>query len=160
MADKFKELFEEARDSGVDADWVDKFEQTFEASGLRKDNQAIKDRWIAVSEENKALKTGLLQTRFTELGIKLNPSILALPDTLNPADPDNVRTWAIASGLIEDTPTTPITERATHDRIAAAANETTNHTIPSVDDLDPTKLSEDDFYKLAGQREAAIKAKL
>lgn len=158
MSDKFKELFEEARNSGVDSDWVDRFETTFEASGLRKDNQSIKDRYQTTLEENKTLKAGLLKTRFTELGIKLDPSILALPDTLNPADADNVKTWAVASGLIEDTPTTPPAERATHDRIAAASNEGGVSTVPALQDLDPSKLDEETFWQKAMERESALKS--
>lgn len=157
MADKFKELFEDARNSGVDSDWVDKFESTFEASGLRKDNLAAKERLQAITDENKTLKSGLLKTRFSELGIKLNPDILTLPDTLNPADADGVKTWAVSVGLVEDTPTTPVPERATHDRIANASNEGTVTSIPSLEDLDPSKLTEDEFYRKAAAREAAMR---
>ncbi len=160
MADKFKELFEEARNSGVDADWVDRLETTFEASGLRKDNVAIKTQLQTLIDENKTYKSGLLKTRFSELGIKINPDILSLPDTLNPADPETVKTWAITAGLIEDTPTTTPDSRSTHDRIASASNEGSTTTIPSLEDLDPTKMSEDEFYKKASVREAALKARL
>ncbi len=158
MSDKFKELFEEARNSGVDSEWVDRFESTFEASGLRKDNVAIKERFQAAAEENKTLKSGLLKTRFSELGIKLNPDILSIPDTLNPADADNVKTWAVQSGLIEDTPTTPPAERETHDRIAAASNEGSAKPIPSASDL--ANMSEEEFWRQAPAREAALKSKL
>ncbi len=155
MSDKFKELFEEARNSGMDSEWVDRFENTFEASGLRKDNVAIKERFQTVAEENKTLKSGLLKTRFSELGIKLNPDILSLPDDLNPADADGVKTWAVASGLIEDTPTTPVADRQVHDKIANASNEGSATTIPSASDLN--SMSEEEFWKQAPVREAALK---
>ncbi len=156
MADKFTELFEEARNSGVDSSWVDRFESTFEASGLRKDNLAVKERYQATLDENKTLKSGLLKTRFSELGIKIDPSILALPDTLNPADAENVKAWAVTAGLIDDLPTTPPAERATHDRIAAATNEGSVSNLPPI----TPEMDEEAFWKAAQAREQALKSQI
>lgn len=156
MADRFSELFEEARDSGVDPNWLEKLQTTFEASPLRAEIKASKEEAKRLREEAQTLRQGLLKDRFSGLGIKLNPSVLNIPDDLNPADVENVKTWAVSMGLIEDAPTTPPAERAAHDRIAQASTETTTN-IPSLDDLDPNKLSEDDFYRLAAAREAALK---
>ena len=156
MSDKFTQLFEEARNSGVDPDWVDKFATTFEASGLRKDNQTIKEENRLLRETANKLKTGLLKDRFTTMGITISPSILNIPEELDPSDPDKVQSWAEEMGLIAKTETTSTDERATHDRIAVASNEGNVATIPTNDDL--KNLSEEEFWKQAQIREAAIKA--
>lgn len=154
MSDKFKELFEEARNSGVDSDWVDKFETTFEASGLRKDNQTIKEENRLLRETSTKLRTGLLSDRFDKLGIKISPTILNIPDDLDPSDPEKVQTWAEEMGLITKKETTPPSERAIHDRIAGASNEGGNTAAINPNDLDPSKMSEADFYKAARAIEA------
>lgn len=156
MSDKFRQLFEEARNSGVDPDWVDKFENTFEASGLRKDNQTIKEENRLLRETANKLKTGLLQDRFKSMGVTISPSILNIPDELDPSDPEKVQSWAEEMGLITKQETTPPAERQTHDRIAAASNEGNVSIVPTVDDI--SNLPEDEFWKVAAQREAAIKA--
>lgn len=160
MSDKFKQLFEEARNSGVDSEWVDKFENTFEASGLRKDNVTIKEENRLLRETATKLKSGLLKDRFEKIGITISPSVLNIPDDLDPSDPEKVQSWAEEMGLITKQETTPPSERQTHDRIAAASNEGNQTIVPSIDDLDPTKLSEEEFWQKAQAREAAIKAKL
>ena len=156
MSDKFRQLFEEARGSGVDPEWVDKFESTFEASGLRKDNQAIKDENRLLRETASKLKSGLLKDRFERIGITISPSILNIPDDLDPSDPEKVQSWAEEMGLITPKETTPPAERETHDRIAAASNEGTVTSIPSNADIQ--NLGEDEFWRVAAAREAAIKA--
>lgn len=156
MSDKFRQLFEEARNSGVDPDWVDKFENTFEASGLRKDNQTIKEENRLLRETANKLKTGLLQDRFKSMGVTISPSILNIPDELDPSDPEKVQSWAEEMGLITKQETTQPAERQTHDRIAAASNEGNVSIAPTIDDI--SNLPEDEFWKVAAQREAAIKA--
>lgn len=159
MTDRFSDLFEEARDSGkVDETWLERFQTTFEASPLRQEIKATKDENKTLREQSKTLRTGLLKDRFSTLGIKISPDVLNIPDDLNPADPEGVKTWAVSMGLVEDAPTTDPATRATHDRIANASNEGGNTQIPSLEDLDPTKMSEDEFYRKAAAREAAIKS--
>lgn len=156
MSDKFKQLFEEARNGGMDPEWVDRFENTFEASGLRKDNQAIKDENRLLRETATKLKSGMLKDRFEKIGITISPSILNIPDELDPSDPEKVQTWAEEMGLIVKQETTPPAERQTHDRIAAASNEGNETTTPSISDIQ--NLGEDEFWRVASAREAAIKA--
>lgn len=157
MSDKFKQLFEEARANGVDSEWVDRFETSFEASGLRKDLNTTKEENRALRETAKTLRTGLLKDRFTKFGITVSPEILNIPDDLNPADEGTVKDWAESMGLLAKTPTTPEPERATHDRIAAASNEGGQPSI-GLDDLDPTTMSEEEFYQKAAAREQALRA--
>lgn len=159
MSDKFKQLFEEARANGVDPDWVDRFETSFEASGLRKDLNTTKEENRALRETAKSLRTGLLKDRFTKFGITVSPDILNIPEDLNPTDEDTVKDWAVNMGLLANTPSTPEPERATHDKIAAASNEGGQPSI-SLADLDPTKLSEDEFYEKALAIQAQIKKTL
>lgn len=156
MSDKFKQLFEEARNSGVDSEWVDRFENTFEASGLRKDNVTIKEENRLLRETATKLKSGLLKDRFEKIGITISPNVLNIPDDLDPSDPEKVQSWAEEMGLVTKQETTPPVERATHDRIAAASNEGNVTSIPSNADIQT--MGEDEFWKQAAAREAAIKA--
>lgn len=156
MADKFTELFEEARNSGLPDDWVDRFQNTFEASGLRKDNLSIKEENRLLRERTQNLQAGLLRDRFAKLGITINPDYIKVPDDLDPANEEGVQEWAVKAGLITQPETTPSSERQTHDRIAAASNEGNVTTTPSLSDIN--NLGEDEFWKVAEQREAAIKA--
>lgn len=156
MADKFTELFEEARNSGLPDDWVDRFQTTFEASGLRKDNLSIKEENRLLREQKQVLQAGLLRDRFNKLGITINPDYIKVPDDLDPANEEGVQEWAVKAGLITQTETTEPAERQTHDRIAAASNEGTQTTVPSISDLQ--NLPEEEFWKQAAAREAAIKA--
>lgn len=156
MLDKFTQLFEEARNSGVDPEWVDRFSSTFEASGLRKDNQTIKEENRLLRETADKLKAGLLKDRFGQMGITISPSVLNIPDELDPSDPEKVQSWAEEMGLIAKKETTQPEERATHDRIAAASNEGNVSVTPTLQDL--TNLPEEEFWKQAQIREAAIKA--
>lgn len=158
MSDKFKQLFEEARNSGMDPDWVDKFENTFEASGLRKDNQTIKEENRLLRETTSKLKSGMLKDRFKDMGITLNPAILGqdVLDQLDPSDPEKVQTWAEDMGLVTKTETTPPADRQVHDRIAAASDSGNVSISPTIQDIN--NLSEEEFWKVAQQREADIKA--
>lgn len=157
MSDKFKALFEEARQSGLPDEWVDRFEESFEASGLRKDLKATQDQARQLMEQNKAMRTGLLGDRFAKLGITISPKVLNIPDDLDPTDEEKVTTWAQEMGLVEKKETTPPAERAVHDRIAAASNEGGNTATPTLQDFDPTKLSEAEFWEKAQAYEAAQK---
>ncbi len=156
MSDKFKQLFEEARDSGMDPDWVDKFENTFEASGLRKDNQTIKEENRLLRETASKLKSGLLKDRFTKMGITLSPSVLNIPDDLDPSDDEKFQSWAEEMGLVTKQETTPPAERQVHDRIAAASDSGNVATTPSISDIQ--NLPEEEFWKVAEAREAALRA--
>lgn len=157
MSDKYSQLIQEARESGEIPDsWLERIESTYETSGLRTDLKATREAYQKTLDENRTLKSGVLASQFKSLGIGLNPKVLQIPDELDPTDSDKVSEWAQEMGLIPKQETTPVTERATHDRIAAASNESTATVIPSASDIQ--NLSEDEFWKQAAAREAAIKA--
>lgn len=156
MADKFESLFEEARNSGLPEDWVDRFQTTFEASGLRKDNLTVKEENRLLREQTTKLQAGLLRDRFTKLGITANPDYVKVPDDLDPANEDGVKEWAVKAGLLTAKPTTEPEIRATHDRIAAATNE---GNVPSVPVIDPN-MSEEAFWAAAQAREQALNSKI
>ena len=157
MSDKYTQLLQEARESGEIPDsWLERIESTYEASGLRTDLKATREAYQKTLEENRTLRSGVLQSQFQKLGIGLNPKVLNIPEELDPTDPDKVQSWAEEMGLITKTETTEPSERATHDRIAAASNEGHIPNTPSLDDI--SNLPEEEFWKVAAQREAAIKA--
>lgn len=157
MSDKYTQLIQEARESGEIPDsWLERIETTYEASGLRTDLKATREAYQKTLDENRTLRSGLLADRFKSIGITISPTVLNIPDTLDPTDTDKVSEWAQEMGLIPKQETTPPAERATHDRIAAASNEGNATVIPSVSDIQ--NLPEEEFWKQAAAREAAIKA--
>lgn len=153
MADKFEELFEEAMTSGkVDSEWLDRFRSNFEASPLRNEIKSLKEREKALREQATQYRNGLLQDKFSKLGITISPSILNIPEELNPADDDGFKDWAVKSGLVKDEPTTPEPERAVHDRIAAVSNESSPAGIDNTALLNTD--NEEEFWRLAMQRQS------
>ena len=158
--DKYEALINKMKESGEVPEWVlDEVQSTYEASGLRTDLKNLKDQYTKTLEENTSLRTGLLADRFKSLGITISPSILQIPSDLPVTDPEKVQSWAEEMGLIAKTETTPASEREVHDRIAATSDEGGNNSLPSVNDLDPTKMTEAEFYEKARLIEAARLAK-
>lgn len=149
MSDKFTELFTEAKAAGIDPEWLTRLEKSFEASGLRQDLKDTRDKYAAAMADNRTLRTGLLNGEFTKLGISIKPAALNIPDDLDASDPDKVSTWATEMGLYSPPPTTDPALRAAHDRISAASTDGNSNVIPTVADLDPSKLTEDEFYAQA-----------
>lgn len=149
MSDKFKAMFDEAREAGLPDEWISKFESEFEATPLRAENKATKERMKEIAEANQRLRDTLLETKFSAYNVSIKPSALRIPDDLDVTDDEKVEGWLVQSGLTSARPTTDPEVRATHDRIAAAATEGGNSTLPSLADLDPNKLSEDEFYERA-----------
>jgi hypothetical protein len=154
--DKYEALIKKMEESGEVPEWaLTEVKQTYEASGLRTDLKDLRDKFTKINEENTSLRTGLLADRFKSLGITISPSILNIPADLPVTDPEKVQTWAEEMGLIAKTETTPTDERSTHDRIATASNEGGNTGLPAASDLDPSKMSESEFYEKARLIEAA-----
>lgn len=142
MSDKFKAMFEEAREAGLPDEWVAKFESTFEATPLREENKATKERMKEIAENNQKLRDTLLATKFTSHGVTISPSALRIPDDLDVTDDEKVEGWLVQAGLTTTKPTTDPATLATHDRIANASTETTPpNSIPDV-----TKMNEEEFW--------------
>lgn len=155
MSDKFKAMFDEARDAGVDADWVSKFESAFEATPLREEIKSTKERMKEIAEANQRYRDSLLETKFSAYNVSIKPSALRIPDDLDVTDDEKVEGWLVQSGLTSARPTTDPEVRATHDRIANAGNEG-NSTGIDLSQLDPSKMSEDEFWEKAPQVEAQL----
>jgi hypothetical protein len=154
--DKYEALIKKMEESGEVPEWaLEEVKTTYEASGLRTDLKKLREDFSKVAEENTSLRTGLLADRFKSLGITISPSILNIPSDLPVTDPDKVQSWAEEMGLIAKTETTTTDERSVHDRIATASNEGGNTGLPSTNDLDPSKMSESEFYEKARLIEAA-----
>jgi hypothetical protein len=122
-----------------------------DASPLRKDLETTKSELAAAQERTRTLEQRLSADVFSKVGITLNPSLLRTPDDLDVTDVDAVRKWAVEKQLIEDTPATPPAEMEQHQRVAAAAVDAPLE--PGQADLlaqlDPRKMSEDDFWAQA-----------
>lgn len=156
MSDKFKAMFEEAREAGIPDEWITKFESTFEATPLREENKQTKERMREIAESNQKLRDTLLATKFSSHGVTISPSALRIPDDLDVTDDEKVEGWLVQSGLTSAKRTTDPKVLSTHDRIAQASNEETNAISAALSELDPTTLTEDEFYAKA----EAITAKL
>lgn len=157
MSDKYQELLDEMRNSGeIPETWIDRIQTTYEASGLRTDLKETKDQYRELMTQNSKLRDTILADRFKQFGVTISPSALRIPDDLDPTDTEKVEGWLVQSGLAESKPTTDPAERATHDRIAAASNAGGQPTI-SIEDLDPSTMSEDEFYKKVEALEAQRK---
>lgn len=147
--DKYTQFLEDARKSGqIPDEWIQRIEDTYEASGLRNDVKTHQEKVKQLEEKYRVLQTGLLTDKFKEMGIPGKPTAYSLPDDIDPTNPESIQTWAVDQGLIQPPQTTDNDTRAVHDRIAAASTDGAGPTI-SLDDLDPRKLSEDEFYEKA-----------
>lgn len=156
MSDKYDEFIKAMRESGeVPDQWVDGVEKTFQASTLRNELKETKEQYRNILQQNETYRNGILRDRFKALGIGISPKALNIPADLDPTDEDKVSAWAQEMELIPKVETTEPSERAVHDRIAAASNEGGNSSIPSTSDIQ--NLSEEEFWKVAMQREAALK---
>lgn len=147
--DKYTQFLEDAKASGEIPDsWLQRIQDTYEASGLRNEVRSERERADNLQTSLRTLQTSLLTDKFKEMGIPGKPSAYSLPDDIDPTNVESIQTWAVDQGLIQPVTTTPPAERAAHDRIANASTDGPTPTI-SLDDLDPTKLSEDEFYRRA-----------
>lgn len=147
--DKYTQFLDDAKTSGeIPDEWIKRIEDTYEASGLRNDVRTERERANQLEEKYRTLQVGLLTDKFKEMGIPGKPSAYSLPDDIDPTNPESIQTWAVEMGLIQAPTTTEPVERAVHDRIASASTDGPALTT-SLDDLDPTKLSEDEFYRRA-----------
>ncbi len=142
MSDKFTQMFEEAKNSGVDPEWISRFESAFEASPLREENKATKDRMREIAESNTKLRDSLLATKFSSHGVTISPTALRIPDDLDVTDDEKVEGWLIQAGLTTTKPTTDPATLATHDRIANASTDPISpSTIPDI-----SKMNEEEFW--------------
>lgn len=155
--DKYQELLDEMRNSGeIPESWIDRIQTTYEASGLRTDLKETKDQYRQLMDTNSKLRDTILADRFKQFGVTISPSALRIPDDLDPTDTEKVEGWLVQAGLAESKPTTDPEERAAHDRIAAASNAGGQPTL-SIADLDPSKMTEDEYYQAAALIEAQRK---
>lgn len=141
-SDKFKAMFEEAREAGLPDEWVAKFESTFEATPLREENKQTKERMREIAEANTRLRDSLLATKFSTHGVSISPSALRIPDDLDVTDDEKVEGWLVQAGLTTTKPTTDPATLSTHDRIANASTDT----VPPNAIPDMTKMSEEEFW--------------
>jgi hypothetical protein len=141
-SDKFAQMFEEAKTAGIDPDWISKFESAFEASPLREENKATKERMRELAESHTKLRDSLLAVKFAEHGVTIPPKALRLPDDLDPTNDESVEAWLVDAGLTTTKPTTDPATLSTHDRIAQASTDPVSpSSIPDI-----SKMNEEEFW--------------
>ena len=119
----FDELMDEARDAGVDPDWIERVTKASAGSPLRKERDEAKAALEQAITEANRYRTATLNSQFKELGIKAKPDALNIPADLDPLDTEKVRGWAVEMGLADPPPPpTPADEQREHQMMAAASS--------------------------------------
>lgn len=93
MPNPFDDWLADLAERGLDPEDVETGRQLMAASPIRKE----RDEWKTKAESFRA---AALRSTFKDVGIKLSPDVLRIPDDLDP-DVDKVREWAVKGGLIE-----------------------------------------------------------
>ena len=156
MPNRFDALLEEMENEGVlDPDWIERLREASAGSPLRKERDAAETKARQLEEENRALKSKLGNQVFTEVGIKVKPDLLNLPEDLDITDTEAVRAWAVDQGLAERRPDVDPDEMDEHTTINNASGGT-----EGVDTgiLTPDKVSDWPTDKLLRLRESNPKA--
>lgn len=118
MPSTFDDLLQEARDAGVDADWLDRFEKASSGSPLRQEKKQLEAELQQRTDEAQRYRTFALTGQFEKLGVKVKPDALNIPGDLDPLDDEKVREWAVGMGLAEPPPPpTPPEVQDAHQRL-------------------------------------------
>lgn len=122
MPNAFETLMQEARDAGVDPQWIERVEQASAGSPLRKEKDQLAEQLKSATEQANRYRGAALNTQFTNLGIKVKPDALKIPDDLDPLDDEGVRNWAVGMGLAEPAPpAVPTDEQQAHRQLVDAS---------------------------------------
>lgn len=100
----FDDLLQEARDAGVDSDWLERFEKASAGSPLRQEKKALQDQLEQATTQAQRYRSFALTGQFEKLGVKVKPDALNIPTDLDPLDDEKVRDWAVGMGLAEPPP--------------------------------------------------------
>lgn len=150
MPNAFEDLMNEAADAGVDADWIDRVKKASSGSPLRKELEDERQARIQAAENAAKYRDAALNSQFAQLGIKVKPDALKVPEDLDPLDGDKVRDWAVGMGLSEAPQAVTPQEQAAHERIANASDGA-SPTTPST--------ARDEILQAANAEEFFAKAK-
>jgi len=121
MPNAFDDLMAEAADAGVDSEWIDKVKKASAGSPLRQELESERAARKALEENAAKYRDAALNSQFAQLGIKVKPDALKVPEDLDPLDGDKVRDWAVTMGLAEAPQAVTPQEQAAHERIANAS---------------------------------------
>lgn len=100
----FDDLLQEARDAGVDPDWLERFEKASAGSPLRQEKKQLETQLQEITSQAQRYRTAALGSQFQQLGIKVKPDALNIPTDLDPLDNEAVQTWAVGMGLADPPP--------------------------------------------------------
>lgn len=107
-------------DDGELAQLADSLERQFEASPLRSENKELKRQAKEAADKAQRLHNYALSAAFKEVGLKVKPDVLKLPEDLDPTDTQALSAWATEAGFIESKPDTPAQEQQAHEAIQQA----------------------------------------
>lgn len=119
-ARKFEDIVTEYEAEGLD---TTELRAAWDASPLRRERDEAKTSAASALERAQRAEAKALASSFKDLGIKVSPTALRMPDDLDVTDDAALRTWAEGAGLVEPpAPTTATqTEQAAHQQAANAS---------------------------------------
>lgn len=132
MPSAFDDLMQEARDAGVDPDWVDRVEKASAGSPLRRERDEARQQLEKAIEDSTRFRSAALGSQFKELGIEVEPAALNIPSDLDPLDQEKVREWAVGMKLAKPPePAVPPEQEAQYEQLATAAEGATPIGLPN-----------------------------
>lgn len=104
----FDDLLDEARQAGVQEDWITRVKAASDGSPLRKERDEWKQKAETHAEKAARYEKAAIGQFLAGNGFKGKPDALNIPADLDPLDQTALTTWAVDMGLIE--PPAPSTE--------------------------------------------------
>lgn len=124
MPNDFEALIGELEEAGLDESYIDRLKSATAASPIRKERDQFKADLATALAQRDQFRSKALVASFKDLGIKVSPTALRMPDDLDVTDDAALRTWAEGAGLVDPPPVTTASpaEQQAHQQAAAAAN--------------------------------------
>lgn len=148
-------------DEGELGQLADSLERQFDASPLRTENKELKKQAQQAVEQAEKLRSYALSASFKEVGLKVKPDVLKLPDDLDPTDTQALSAWATEAGFIDAKPDTSKEEQGAHEAMQqAAAGGATSPVLTGkaaiLEELDPRNLTEEEFWAKAADKKLTL----
>lgn len=116
MSDK-KDLLEELAEMGLDEEIIDRIRDWNAASPLRKVANSASKRAEQAEAERDKYRAIAMNTAFQKAGIRVNPSLLNVPNDLDILNDEAMKKWAVDNGLVDNSPSVDEEEFEAHDEI-------------------------------------------
>lgn len=117
---KFEDIVAEYEAEGLD---TTELRAAWDASPLRRERDEAKTAAQSAQERAQRAEAKALASSFKDLGIKVSPTALRMPEDLDVTDDAALRTWAEGAGLVDPPAATSATqsEQTAHQQAANAS---------------------------------------